>query len=138
MVLNFSHKNQPLMKESNHFWRCQHFGRCFTRWKLQRCPCSPKYYALKVLCISLGTEISFGRLSDQYIRPAKDLAAKIRGNVLYLCHNDQPRTLSQYAYDIQSYNTLYTNNQRQFMTQREVAWQRKLDGIQFLLRYCHT
>ena len=53
--------------------------------------CSPKKYASKVLCISLGTEISFGRLSDQYIRPAKDLAAKIRGNVLYLCHNDQPR-----------------------------------------------
>ena len=39
----------------------------------------------------METDISFGQLSDQYIRPAKDLAAKIRGNVLYLCHNDQPR-----------------------------------------------
>ena len=88
MVLNFSHKNQPLMRESNPFWRC---GRWFIRWKLQGCPWSPRKYALKHLCISLGTEISFGHLSDQYIRPAKDLAAKIRGNVLYLCHNDQPR-----------------------------------------------
>ena len=85
---NFSFTDQPIMKESNPFWHC---GRWFIRWKLQGCPCSPKYYALKVLCISFGTGISFGRLSDQYIRPAKDLAAKIRGNVLYLCHNDQPR-----------------------------------------------
>ena len=88
MVLNFSFTNQPLMRESNPFWRC---GRWFIRWKLQGCPWSPRKYALKHLCISLGTEISFGHLSDQYIRPAKDLAAKIRGNVLYLCHNDQPR-----------------------------------------------
>ena len=88
MVLDFSFTDQPIMRESNPFWHC---GRWFIRWKLQGCPCSPRKYALKVFCISLGTEISFGRLSDQYIRPAKDLAAKIRGNVLYLCHNDQPR-----------------------------------------------
>ena len=138
MVLNFSHKNQPLMKESNHFWRCQHFGRCFTRWKLQRCPCSPKYYALKVLCISLGTEISFGRLSDQYIRPAKDLAAKIRGNVLYLCHNDQPR--HSRSMHMTSKVTIHCTQTTKgnLWHREEVTWQRKLDGTQFLPRHCHT
>ena len=131
MVLNFSFTDQPIMRESNPFWHC---GRWFIRWKLQGCPCSPKYYALKVLCISLGTEISFGQLSDQYIRPAKDLAAKIRGNVLYLCHNDQPR--HSRSMHMTSKVTIHsTQTTKGNLWKRELTWQRKFD---FLPRHCHT